>query len=394
MKKKLLRFVSCCLILMICFTVTLGATYTEIQQNRSLDHLAMPDGIINIQNKYNSLYISDYDYYSVILEDEESITNNEEKWAIFNVNGYSVIKNLKSGNVLTAPTSVSGNVALETYSTSNNRQLWKFTPSEYGTFMISPAVYSYGSGDYVLSFNENLGFYGYELCLKLYSGNYDSRDRWNIVFYDALLLGIPDYSEGHDHYTWMEGASNWLLQRPMFSVSCYTNVYNTSKKDDYLIYMGGARLFAFRGHGGSYPSTNTTSMVLRMPTASSLLIEIESNELYHFGANQALVDMDDCNVALFVACNTAGYTIRDYSGQVTERVVLSQSLPIAAVRAGAYYGIGFTDTIDCGAANYWTESFFKYYAYSSAADAAQIALGDAIAEYGINNNITSMYVYH
>ena len=58
-------------------------------------------------------------------------------------------------------------------------------------------------------------------------------------------------------------------------------------------------------------------------------------------------EMSNCDIALFVGCYTAFDVI--------------DSLPIAAINAGADNAIGFKNTIICEAASDWLTYFFELY---------------------------------
>ena len=55
---------------------------------------------------------------------------------------------------------------------------------------------------------------------------------------------------------------------------------------------------------------------------------------------------------LFVGCKTAGRKEENIDNT-------SYSICNAAVLAGAEYAVGFTETINCNDANWWTEFFFE-----------------------------------
>ena len=92
-----------------------------------------------------------------------------------------------------------------------------------------------------------------------------------------------------------------------------------------------------------------------------------SNQIYNFSNNTAIVDLSNCDLLLFVGCQTANHA--------------TKSLPQAAVNTGAEAALGFTGDIDCTIANKWLPLFFDYYlsGYSvqNAANEAARALNDA-----------------
>ena len=69
--------------------------------------------------------------------------------------------------------------------------------------------------------------------------------------------------------------------------------------------------------------------------------------LYFFDQNIPTTDLSNCEIALFVGCETAAHA--------------TQSLHHAADLAGAKVAIGFKDSIACSDANTWTETFVDEY---------------------------------
>ena len=62
----------------------------------------------------------------------------------------------------------------------------------------------------------------------------------------------------------------------------------------------------------------------------------------------------------------------------------TQSLPHAAVQAGAAAAVGFKDTINCGTANEWTEYFFDLYYQGNSVETATAMAAEMC---GNENNI-------
>ena len=85
--------------------------------------------------------------------------------------------------------------------------------------------------------------------------------------------------------------------------------------------------------------------------------------------------MSNCDVAAFVGCFTANHP--------------TNSLPQAAVNAGASCAIGFETTIRCSQANAWTEFFA---AYHCSGDSPEDAAHHAVNRVGRNSSVASMVV--
>ena len=97
------------------------------------------EGEYYIVNKETSLYLSGFDFYSVLQNQFANVSNIDmQKWELRYVsNGYYEIINVSSGYYLTASDSaISGDDVLERPKTTNfsEKQLWKFDILESGQF--------------------------------------------------------------------------------------------------------------------------------------------------------------------------------------------------------------------------------------------------------------------
>jgi hypothetical protein len=105
--------------------------------------------------------------------------------------------------------------------------------------------------------------------------------------------------------------------------------------------MEDAKVFISRSHG-NYDSNGTYIVITRNANGD---VKLHATDIYDFAANEAKIDMSNYDFALFIGCYTANHS--------------TQSLPQAAVNAGADFAIGFNEAIICGAANDWTREFCR-----------------------------------
>ncbi|MBQ7380065.1 MAG: RICIN domain-containing protein [Clostridia bacterium] len=180
-------------------------------------------------------------------------------------------------------------------------------------------------------------------------------DEWNLIPWgrDAYMLGILDRTVGHDH------DSVFYEIQDELNMLGYT--YQTIRSADYMFLedveavLSSVKFFAFRGHGLSMSDKTGISIGSN---------SVYSTSIYDFGNEEPILDMSECDIALFIGCETGNHD--------------TQSLPDAAVKAGADCAIGFTTTIGCGNANTWLEEFISYYvAANGDVDAALVGMSDA-----------------
>ena len=190
--------------------------------------------------------------------------------------------------------------------------------------------------------------------IEMRSSRSDSKDEWYLYLSgtEAMLMGI--YDEGHDHTTAAKIMSNLL--------TCGYESFNFIATDyiscsDVQNSLEASEIYVSRSHGGVY--INGT----RISLADGIQSYLRSEDIYNFSTNTPVIDLSDCDLALFVACHTGA------NGDI--------NLPNAAVKAGAKAAVGFKETIGCGAANEWTERFFHYYEQGKTVEeAAQSAAED------------------
>ena len=184
--------------------------------------------------------------------------------------------------------------------------------------------------------------------IEMRSSQSDSKDEWYLYLSgtEAMLMGI--YDEGHDHTTALAKIMSNLLTCGYESFNFIATDYISCS--DVQNSLETSEIYVSRSHGGGY--TNGT----RISLADGIQSYLRSEDIYNFSTNTPVIDLSDCDLALFVACYTGA------NGDI--------NLPNAAVKAGAKAAVGFKDDIDCDKANEWTESFFLYYEQGKTVDEA------------------------
>ena len=264
-----------------------------------------------------------------------------QEWQILYASeGYYNIKNLSNGLYLTSPDSAydEEEITSEEMITSNeiDRQLWKFIRQGNGSYQIKAKNRS----TYVLSAQDSSP--NNDDCLIQTDPTNGSQTHWRLYRSqngtEAFLLGIYDSDTRHDHQSALLNIQNELFQLNYQDIN--RQFVSTIDVATMQTYLEQCRIFVYRGHGGSY--SNGTKLILGGNQ------ELRAEDIYDFETSTPLIDLSNCDVALFIGCETANHD--------------SQSLLYAAILAGADYAVGFTTTIYCDDANEWTEAFFSYYA--------------------------------
>ncbi len=303
----------------------------------------LPNGTYFLENKqFEEYYMQIDDNASTpasgtFFELHEFDGDDDQRWIITHLSdGYYKIQSLASGKVITAP-STSGQKLTQSVYSDLNTQKWKIAFLDSGYVNISPKSYTTNN---MAAAGLTIGFAAGR-NIELETPNTNGLDEWRIVNIngkDVFLLGIIDNSTGHDHKTVFGSviSSACDLGYDSFNI----NITDYSSATDVANAMSNAKIFVFRGHGCR--SNNNVS--LSLSTDSSNFFPTIC--IYDFSTSTANIDLSDCEVMLFVGCETAYGT---------------QSLVHAAVAAGAKYAIGFTEVIYCDEANSFTKHFFERY---------------------------------
>lgn len=196
-------------------------------------------------------------------------------------------------------------------------------------------------------------------------------DEWFLfkVGTDAFLLSILD--PGHDHHTVLGRVSNEISS---LGFDSFNFVATNGVTDEFVLNaMENSRIFVSRSHGnidadGSYILTSVDRRCW-----------VDAIDIYDFFKDEALVDLSNSELMLFVGCKTAAHS--------------TQNLPIAAVNAGAEVAVGFTETITCYIANLWTEKFFEYYSQGYSVEAScEYAVDCCVSTYNDTGNLDTYVI--
>ncbi|MBQ3550126.1 MAG: DNRLRE domain-containing protein, partial [Clostridia bacterium] len=173
----------------------------------------------------------------------------------------------------------------------------------------------------------------------------------NYVVYatNAVLLGIPDDENGHDHSSWRTTVGSHL-QSIGFTYNSYYGDSTVATVESYLDNNQNS-VFVSRSHGylqeaGSY-IFQTGIQVSSQSLASLTNMNINSS-----------LDLSNLKLVVLCACET---------GKGGEG---ADNLPSKLVNMGAVTAIGFVEEIDCRDANQWTKEFFKQLSYGNTVQSA------------------------
>ena len=325
-------------------TVTVKVTYkpnsyTTLSDNYQLNIVPFKEGTYFVENKeLDSKFMQIDDNVSsstngATLELWGIDAENHQKWTFDYVSGeYYKIVSVASGKVLTAPSAVDGSITQTSY-TGASTQLWKITTAGDDIYRLSPK----SNPSYYMSAGDSSSEDGVNIEMR--SSRSDSKDEWYLYLSgtEAMLMGI--YDEGHDHTTALAKIMSNLLTCGYESFNFIATDYIS--RSDVQNSLETSEIYVSRSHGGGY--TNGT----RISLADGIQSYLRSEDIYNFSTNTPVIDLSDCDLALFVACHTGA------NGDI--------NLPNAAVKAGAKAAVGFKESIGCNSANEWTESFFIHY---------------------------------
>lgn len=303
----------------------------------------MPEMKYYIQNKGSSTFMGGLDFYSVIHTSFNS-GNDMQKWELEYVSdGYYRVKNVYSGYYLTAG-SPGDDVTEKALSSSNEAQLWKF--NELGTnedyyweCKITAKSHENYSDDIALVGDTVYTDYGRTVMQDSYVEDTDYYDEWVLIpCNDAYLVGITRTDSSHNHTSALYIAETYL-EEDYFDVT--TIATSSTTAHNIKTYMQKSHLFVLRCDGG-YSDIGTYAYINTSNAATTL----HSWEIYNYTGNTG-IDLRNCYLAIFAGCYTANHP--------------TQSLPKAAIRAGAAHAIGFENNPSCIEISAWTHRFIDMY---------------------------------
>ena len=233
--------------------------------------------------------------------------------------------------------------------------LWMFEKGEEGYKIVNYT--SSGGTDYVLATATSSATNGTNLILGDYVPDNNSyRDEWGVISSTSLVLfGIPDDDDAdgaHDHSSALENvrtAGGWKASSLLLGETTAAIWRETVANGDVYISRSHGTSILFENGGVS-----RTGILLNDEPETEDQIWLFS----HYGTagwtdNCSYIDIanedySNVRIALFVGCETGA------GGEG------GRNLPQRLVDAGAEVSIGFTVSINCGAANTWTQSFYEH----------------------------------
>lgn len=337
--------------------VQLQVTVSDGQNSASdmIDFWVIPyfDGYYHIENRATESYLAPNG--STLQGADIVLSTDADPWTVWELtyvsDGYYQVRSVQSYWWLGTD---SEDGSIQQISLSEDSTKWRFVSCPGGNFAIECAAAPIDG--YVLASPSINSPAGTTVIQTMYSSGSNRNDEWKLIPHggDAFMLGVLDRSGGHDHGSVYYEIQNDLMRLRYFnqSVQLVDNIH----PETVSTILSTTRFFISRGHGDS--DVDTTCIVLGED------VHFYGTNIYDFDAEQAKIDMSGCDVALFIGCKTGNHA--------------TQSLPDAAVAAGADCAIGFTTTIGCGNANTWLEEFISYYvAADGDVDAALVGMSDA-----------------
>ena len=283
-------------------TVTVKVTYkpnsyTTWSDEHQLYIIPLREGIYFIENKeLDSKFVQIDDSVSsstngAILELWDIDGGDYQKWELdYMSSGYYKIISVESGKVLTAPSAVNDSITQANY-TGASTQLWKITTAADGIYRLSPKSnpsYYMSAGTGVLLENGR--------NVELRTSQSDGKDEWYLYLNgtEAMLMGI--YANFHDHTTALAKIMSNLLTCGYESFNFIATDYIS--RSDLQNSMEASEIYVSRSHGNV--DDNGTYIILAKNNTSW----IHSNDIYNFSTNTPVIDLSDCDLALFIACYT------------------------------------------------------------------------------------------
>ena len=126
------------------------------------------------------------------------------------------------------------------------------------------------------------------------------------------------------------------------NVDCNTIVTDKICKESIITGMETSKVFVSRSHG------LPTCILINDDSAGADSMYLEVTDIYNFETNIALIDLSDCDLVAFIACQTGAHSD-------------NQGIIHAAVAAGADAAIGFGQSINTDKADTWMMHFLNFY---------------------------------
>ena len=330
------------------------------------------EGQYYIKNKNTSLYVGVLDYYSIVLSSLQG-SSEMQRWELEYVSdGYYNIRSVYSDYYLTAASTLTEGADITEQalsSTTNNAQLWKFTDLESGQFATYKeykiSAKTHENTDLALVNDNYLTSYGYSLVQDTYTLDSVFYDEWVLIpIKDAYVVGINSTTSKHAYHSTGLNYIKELLDSEYYNTSIVS--YDTTNVYSVTSHMENSNIFIMRSMGDS----DDLGTYVRLSDGGMLFLH--SWDIYNYEENNG-INLSECELAVFAGCYTANH--------------LTQSLPQAAVDAGADYAVGFGTDPECSEIAEWTKIFTIYYMDGEDVDTAAL---DAALE----REDEELYHYH
>ena len=319
-----------------------------------------------IYNKDNNKYLqidnndssNNYSTDGAIMELWGRSNADYQRWSVIHVkDGYYKIiseRSLKALSVPSGKTDSSGSALVQETYNGYDRQLWKFSKTSRGSYVIRPKSAESKSTDWCMcAGSQFLGITnGLNVEQKAYTNDSNYKDEWILSTssdFDMKFIGITN--EKHNHVEGLQNAKNLLNNRNYNNIQIITGELSAFQCK---YYIQNSKIFTIRSHGSS---------AIDHGTLKATFVKLDDDEsngntrvrLYSHNCN--MPTSSDCikdddyfknsDLVLFIGCETA------YGGEN------ANNLPSVVVQKGAKVAIGFTESIDCPSANKWVEAFYE-----------------------------------
>ena len=206
----------------------------------------------------------------------------------------------------------------------------------------------YGNGYHGFSYDIDWGLYpsgeyivrAYGIgANNVYTELTSSPKYYTSIFNDAILIGVTETDEGHDHIAGLNNAVPHIISTNFYEPTVSLREYTVSEINN-LLNNNNNRIFVSRGHGGYVNSANTGNVF-----RTFICLSDDGQSRYNSDV-MSQMDLSNMELIAFIGCHTG-------AGGANGNNLIN-----AVVNRGARVAIGFNDTIYCSFANTWTEELF------------------------------------
>ena len=248
-------------------------------------------------------------------------------------------------------------ITITSIESANN--LWKVVRLDNGRYKLIYNDLTTESNELVLSSYNSIGPSSLYLTAYIDDGNYS--DEWDFLVAgsDLFLLTIADPDRNRS-------ASGLNIQEIVSENNhdCNLIITDALNKKSLLMGMKYSDVFISRSHGGANTNPEGTLIVSHHDKSEQLTTEV----IFDYSTMTANVDLSNCSLLVFIGCETGASQ--------------TQSLPQAAVAAGADSAIGFREPIAVNRGGEWAEYFISYYYTDHSVHESIIYALESLTDYG------------